>query len=220
MQFMDDDTLYLHGDTIRAVEDTLKQKSFYVYDNVRMFKKDMQAVCDSLTYGFADSLIKLFRDPVVWNGKNQLTGDTISILSFDNKLHKMFIKGNSMIISLTDSLYDFYDQIKGRNMIGYFKDGKMDVMDVLGNGQTLYYAKEEDRTYTGVNKAECSNIKIRFKDNDIYKIMFLSDPVATFYPLDQFPASESKMDSFVWFDKLKPEHKLDVFRSNDSLKTN
>ncbi|MFT6716351.1 MAG: lipopolysaccharide transport protein LptA [Saprospiraceae bacterium] len=220
IQYMDNDTMYLHGDTIRAVEDSLEQKSFYVYCNVRMFKKDMQAVCDSLTYGFSDSLIKLFRDPVVWNGKNQLTGDTISILSFDNKLHKMFITGNSKIISLTDSIYDFYDQIKGRNMVGYFKDGKMDVMDVLGNGQTLYYAKEEDSTYTGVNKAECSNIKISFKDSEIHKIMFLTEPVATFYPLNQFPASESKMDGFMWFDKLKPVRKSDVFRSNDSLKAN
>jgi len=220
VQYMEHDTLYMHGDTIRAVEDSSEMKSFYVYHNVRMFKNDMQAVCDSLTYGFADSLIKLFRDPVVWNGSNQLTGDTISILSFDNKLHKMFITGNSNIISQTDSTYDFYDQIKGRNMVGHFKDGKMDVMDVLGNGQTLYYAQEEDSTYTGVNKAECSNIKISFKDSEIYKIMFLTEPVATFYPLKQFPSSESKFDDFLWYDRLKPENKEDVFRSNDSLKAN
>jgi lipopolysaccharide transport protein LptA len=220
IQYMVDDTLYLHGDTIRAIEDSLEQKSFYVYHGVRMFKKDMQAVCDSLTYGFSDSLIKLFRDPIVWNGKNQLTGDTISILSFDNKLHKMYITGNSMIISLTDSVYGFYDQIKGRSMVGNFKDGKMDIMNVLGNGQTLYYAKEEDSTYTGVNKAECSNIRISFKDSDIYKIMFLSEPVATFYPLNEFPESEAKMEDFEWFDKLKPANKADVFRSNDPLKAN
>jgi lipopolysaccharide transport protein LptA len=220
VQYMEHDTLYMHGDTIRAVEDSSEMKSFFVYHNVRMFKNDMQAVCDSLTYGFADSLIKLFRDPVVWNGSNQLTGDTISILSFDNKLHKMFITGSSSIVSQTDSTYDFYDQIKGRNMIGHFKDGKMDVMDVLGNGQTLYYAQEEDSTYTGVNKAACSNIKIRFKNSEIYKIMFLTEPVATFYPLNKFPSSESKLDGFLWYDRLKPENKEDVFRSNDSLKAN
>ncbi len=216
IQYMDDDTLYLHGDTIKALEDSSAQKSFYVYHQVRMFKKDMQAVCDSLTYSFSDSLIKLFREPVVWNGNNQISGDTISILSYDNTLHRMFIDGNSFIVSLTDSLYNFYDQIKGRNMIGYFKDGKMDLMDVLGNGQTLYYAKEEDSTYTGVNKAECSNIKISFKENEIYKIMFLNEPEAAFYPLDQFPSAEAKIDGFVWFDKLKPIDKTDIFRLNVS----
>lgn len=220
IQYMEDDTLYLHGDTIRAIQDSAEQKSFYVYHGVRMYKQDMQAVCDSLTYSFADSLIKMFRDPIVWNGKNQLTGDTISILSYDNKLRKMYIKGNSIIVSLTDSVYDFYDQIKGRNMVGHFKDGKMDVMDVLGNGQTLYYAREEDSTYTGVNKAECSNIRISFRDNEIYKIMFLTEPVATFYPLDQFPETEAKLEGFLWYDKLKPVNREDVFKSNDSSKTN
>ena len=50
--------------------------------------------------------------------------------------------------------------------------------------------------------------------------MFLTEPSATFYPLNEFPLSESKMEGFMWFDRLKPEHKSDVFRSNVSLKAN
>lgn len=212
IQFLDGDTLYMHGDTIKANEDTLSQKSFYVYHGVRMFKNDMQAICDSLSYSVKDSLIKLFYAPVVWNAVNQLTGDSISLLSFDGQLHRMNINGNSMIISLTDSIHDFYDQIKGRKMIGYFKGGKMDYMDVKGNGQTLYYAKEDNGSYTGVNSAECSDIKIRFKKNEIDKILFLKMPEATFYPLNDFPKSSSKMDGFDWFEEYRPKNKIDVFR--------
>lgn len=218
VQYLDGDTLYMHGDTIRALEDSLQQKSFFVYYGTRMFKKDMQAVCDSLTYSFKDSLIQLFYNPIVWSGANQLTGDSISILSYDNKIKEMYIKGNSLIVSETDTVHEFYDQIKGRKMTGYFKDGKMDVMDVDGNGQTLYYAKEEDGKYTGVNKAECSKIKIRFQKNEIQKILFLQMPVATFFPLVDFPADESKLKGFVWLHEYRPKKASDVFKKEEIKK--
>ena len=215
IQELDDDTLYMHGDTIRAIEDSTEIKSFYVHYGVRMYKNDMQAVCDSMTYSFKDSLIRLFRDPIVWNGKSQLTGDSIKILTYDNKVHRLFIDGKSFIISESDSVYLLYDQIKGRKMIGYFLEGKLTTMDVNGNGQTIYYAKEEDGSYSGVNKADCSNIRIRFANNEIDEIVFLTLPEASFFPLNQFPEKDAKLDGFLWEIGRRPQSREDLFRTSN-----
>ena len=214
MQGSDNDTLYLTSDTLIATEDTLKNKSFYAFNNVQLFQNDMQGICDSLAYNFKDSLIRLYYDPVIWNGENQITGDTIEILSFDNKLQKLFIRRNGFIVSLTDSAPLRYDQIKGRNLVGYFKDGKMDIIHVLGNGQTIYYAKESDGKYSGVNKAICSNIKVTFKDAKVERIKFITLPEAIFYPLNDFPDSESKLEKFKWRETDRPKSKKSLSGRN------
>ena len=93
-----------------------------------------------------------------------------------------FVKNNGFISSLVDSSKSRYDQVKGRDLIGYFNNGKLDVMNVLGNGQTIYYAQEVDGKYTGVNKAICSNIQIHFNKGKIDRIKFITMPEATFFP--------------------------------------
>ena len=206
----DDDTLYLVCDTLLLKEENDTNKSFYAYWNVRLFQAEMQGKCDSLAYNMKDSLIKLFYDPVIWNGESQLTGDSIELLHYDNKLQKLFVKNNGFIVSLTDSIPLRYDQVKGRNLIGHFKKGKLAVMDVLGNGQTIYYAKEEDGKYTGVNKAICSDIEIKFKKGKIDRIKFITMPEATFYPLKDFPKSEELLKGFIWKNDERPNSLKDI----------
>ncbi len=214
MQGSDNDTLFLTSDTLIATEDTAGNKSFYAFNNVQLFQNEMQGICDSLAYNFKDSLIRLYYDPVIWNGESQITGDTIEILSFDNKLQKLFIKKNGFIVSLTDSTPMRYDQIKGRDLVGYFKDGKMDVMNVLGNGQTIYYAKEADGKFSGVNKAICSNIKVKFNNGKVDRIKFITLPEAIFYPLNDFPEDESRLDKFKWRDSDRPKSKKSLSGRN------
>lgn len=208
----EDDTLYLVCDTLLLKEENDSSKSFYAYWNVKLFQAEMQGKCDSLAYNMQDSLIKLFYDPILWNGESQLTGDSIELLHYDNKLQKLFVKNNGFISSLTDNTPPRFDQVKGRDLVGHFKQGKLAVMDVLGNGQTIYYAKEEDGKYTGVNKAICSDIQIKFKKGKIDRIKFITMPEATFYPLKDFPESEQKLDGFIWRGDQRPASLKDILR--------
>ncbi len=206
----EDDTLYLVCDTLLLKEENDSNKSFYAYWNVKLFQSEMQGKCDSLAYNMKDSLIKLFYDPIIWNGESQLTGDSIELLHYDNKLQKLFVNNNGLIVSLTDSTKNRYDQVKGRNLIGHFKKGKLAVMDVLGNGQTVYYAREEDGKYTGVNNAICSDIEIKFKQGKIDRIKFITMPEATFYPLNEFPESKHFLEGFIWKNNERPGSLQDI----------
>lgn len=208
----EDDTLYLVCDTLVLKEENDSNKSFYAYRNVKLFQAEMQGKCDSLAYNMEDSLIKLFYDPIIWNGESQLTGDSIELLHYDNKLQKLFVKNNGFITSLTDSTPWRFDQVKGRDLIGHFDKGKLTVMDVLGNGQTIYYAKEEDGKYTGVNQAICSDIKIQFSKGKIDRIRFITMPEATFYPLKDFPKSKQELKGFVWKIDERPASLKDILK--------
>lgn len=208
----DSDTLYLVCDTLLLREENDSNKSFFAYWNVKLFQAEMQGKCDSLAYNMQDSLIKLFYDPIIWNGESQLTGDSIELLHFDNKIQKLYVNNNGFIASLTDSTPERYDQVKGRDLVGHFEKGKLSVMDVLGNGQTVYYAKDEKDKYTGVNKAICSDIQIKFKAGKIDRIKFITMPEATFYPLKDFPKSEEMLDGFIWRGDQRPASLKDIIK--------
>jgi len=97
-------------------------------------------------------------------------------------------------------------------MIGYVVNGKLDHMDVNGNGQTLYYAREKEEII-GMNRAESSNISIRFKNGKIYRIVFLKQPEGELNPLQKLNQSDEKLSNFNWYINLRPLSKTDIFRT-------
>jgi hypothetical protein len=122
---------------------------------------------------------------------------------------EVLLKENSFIISQMDTL--MFDQIKGKNMIGYIKNNELFKIDVDGNGQTLYYAQDENETI-GLNRAESSKISITFKDGQVHRIALISDPVGTLKPILQLTVPDRKLQGFIWKEELRPFSKHDVFR--------
>ncbi|HEY4798593.1 MAG TPA: OstA-like protein, partial [Bacteroidia bacterium] len=173
-QYYNTDTLFLHADSLKAIDEhPLNKKNekdtsvtwrvMYAYHHVKFFREDMQGKCDSLIYFSKDSVMKLFKSPVLWSDKSQLTADKIEIHTGAKKncncteIKKMYMTNNAMIISKEDSVK--YNQIKGKDMTGYFKDNNIVKIFVEGNGQTIYFAKDKKK-FIGVNKADCSNMMI------------------------------------------------------------
>ena len=218
-QYFIKDTLTMHADTLRMLPDTLDKRRILAYHGVRMFKPDMQGICDSLSYSEADSTMSMFYEPVLWSEENQISGTQIDLLAYEGHIDKMFIVEKSFIISQTDSVH--YNQIKGREMIGYFTNNELRRVSVHGNGEAIYYATEEsgDTTGTapveiiGVNKGACSNIVIYIKDREIHRVNFITKPDNKFYPLDKIPAEELILKDFLWIDDKRPMSAKDLFRA-------
>lgn len=86
-------------------------------------------------------------------------------------------------------------------------------MQIVGNGESIYYAKDEAGGYIGVNKAVCSNMILYFDSTrQVSRICFLTKPDATLFPLGEFPMEESRLRNFSWLDSLRPKSKDDLFR--------
>ena len=205
------DSLFLHADTListQKIDSSGNFRTLRAFHHVKIFKESLQVKCDSLVYLFQDSTIHLFKNPVIWSEENQLTADKIVIYILDEKIDYINMTNNAFIISQKDT--SFFNQIKGKNMIAYVKDNKLEKIDVNGNGESVYFA-EDEKEIVGVNKSESSKMKILFKEGQVEQIKFLSKPKAILYPLKDFPETERLLKNFLWLDNERPKNKLDVF---------
>ncbi|MDP3928886.1 MAG: OstA-like protein [Bacteroidota bacterium] len=198
------DSLFLFSDTLLVAEKLGMQKQlFKAYHQVRIFKSDMQAVCDSLVYIQEDSLMQLFKAPVMWSGVNQITSDTILFYINNGKLDSFNLLNNAMIISKEKGAH--YNQIKGKNMSGAMDSSQLKDLLVFGNGQSIFYAKEDSLHYIGVNVIDCSEMNFEFMKGQIHKATFISSPDATLYPLDELKPEELRLKGFKWREALRPK---------------
>lgn len=188
------DTLFITGDTLRVALDTNMKRRIRVYRHTRFYKSDFQGKSDSLIYTQQDGTFHLYHNPVVWNEDNQLTADFIFMTTRKGHLDSLFMLGNAFLIALETA--DKYNQIKGRNMYGKFVDNELRSIYVSGNGQTVYYAYDEQDKEIGVNRADCSDLLIRIKTNKVERVTFIKKPNATLYPPGQIPKGELFLKGF------------------------
>ena len=204
------DSLYVHADTLRTVPnlDSIGGSILKAWYKVKIYRPDLQSMCDSLVYIDADSTFTFFGEPVLWSDENQLTASNIEVLMKNQQLERMEMTGVAMVISQKDSVK--YDQMRGKTMTGYFRNNQLHRIDVNGNGQTLYYALDQG-VIVGANKTECTNLSIFLKDNQISRVNYMTQPGGTYYPLDLLPAEEARLPDFKWALKYRPLKWQDVF---------
>ncbi|MFM2206698.1 MAG: hypothetical protein RL213_673 [Bacteroidota bacterium] len=223
VQFDEHDSLFLHADTLLAVgnpavADTDRTgKDVYAFHRVRMYKTDLQGSCDSLVYTFADSTIHFYRDPMLWSGPNQLTADSIRLVTGNKRLERIHLQRNAFITSQSDTLQTGpvdslgFNQISGKNMTGFFRDNELYRIDVSGNVQTIYYAKSKKGSDVAVNRADCSDMRIGVNKNEVRKITFVKDPEGTLYPVKDMKTSELRLKGFRWESEERPKNRTDIF---------
>ena len=210
------DSLYLHADSLFTMPDTIEGENIIkAYYGVRFYRTDVQGICDSLVYFTKDSTVQLINNPVIWSEIHQLSAESIELIQHANAPDEIHMFKNSFIISEQET--DMFDQIKGKNMVGYVINGKLDHMNVDGNGQTLYYAREKE-DIIGMNRAESSNISIRFKDGKIHRIAFQNQPEGELIPMLDLTENDKRLSDFKWQINLRPVSKNDIFRNSDMTK--
>lgn len=194
----ENDTLFLNADTLVSLDNKeTKVKKLYAYKKVLMYKSDMSAKCDSLSYNVSDSTIYFYQKPIIWNTKNQSEADSINIGLRHNKIKIMNMKGKSFVISI-DTLVN-YNQIKGRKMVVNFTDSsRVEKVTVEGNGESIYYAIDEKNTVTGMNRVQCGKMNINFAKNKVSRIAFLAKPDGKFIPPKEIKPDDKELDGFRW----------------------
>ncbi|HFA51753.1 MAG TPA: hypothetical protein ENJ95_22280 [Bacteroidetes bacterium] len=177
-------------------QNSQEERIILAYNDVRIYKSDLQALCDSLAYSSADSLFKLFDEPIIWSDTSQFTADHIDIQLANNAIDRIFMKENSFIVNSPDEL--FFNQIKGRNSTAFFRSGELRNVRVVGNAESVYYALDDDRAYIGVNKTLCSEMKILFGNNEVEGIVFYAQPKANLFPMKDADHEALKLEGFSW----------------------
>lgn len=205
------DSLFMHADTLWLYLDKHKEtKKMLAYHGVRFYRKDLQGVCDSLAYTMDDSTMTMFKNPVIWSGANQLTSDTISLVIKNGEMDTMTMADNAFIISKDST--QMFNQIKGRVMVGYFNQNRINRMRVDGNAQSIYWLRNDYKQLIGLNKAEASNMIIKIRNNKIVGINYLDKPTETLYPPKKSKDKNSILAGFNWLNYLRPKSKQNIFK--------
>ncbi len=199
------DTLYLAADTLHSIDSEIKEEQkMLAYHHVKIYRKGLQGKADSMSYHISDSIIFFYNDPILWNDETQITGDSINVTIENSQIKELITKGNAFIIS--EDSTENYNQLKGREMVSHFKDNKISSVNVFGNGESNYYAiEEETNELMGMNNIICSSMKIRFVNNSVNNISYYTKPVGKFIPMHELKESEKKLKGFSWRIEERPE---------------
>jgi len=204
------DTLYMAADTLLSVEArpgrAVQRPVLYAWPKVQIFRGKMQGRCDSLTYDRQDSVIYLNRDPVVWQARNQLTSDSMNLRFKRGQLDRASLFANAFAIQ-EDTVLD-YNQVKGRNMVAYFRRSQMARIDVLGNAESLYYTLEGDTAMSGMNKSFSASMTLRFVDNKIKNLTWVGNPDASYIPIHELKATDKELKGFRWRPTERPTRRV------------
>ncbi|MEP7079747.1 MAG: OstA-like protein [Ginsengibacter sp.] len=193
---------------ISATDSTLRY--FIAFHHVRIFNDSMQSVCDSLFLFTKDSVFRLYKDPIVWNGQSQVTGDTIFLFTKNKKPARFFAFDNSMVVNRTHE--GFYNQVSGKTTNGYFIDGEIDYARVKGSqAESIWYMQNEDSSYVGMNRAAGDVLDLYFKKQQLKKVLYINDVKGNLYPMKQIPADQIELKGFQWLESKRPKNKLELF---------
>lgn len=204
----------LANDSLRT--DTLARKTdkeprlVLAYHRVRFFRGDLQGKCDSLIYWSKDSTIQMFTQPVIWSGRNQISSRYIEMINRAKDPDEIRMKDDAFIVAMEEDSIRF-NQIKGKNMTGYVRNNELEKIDVNGNGESNYYARDKDGII-GLNKAQSSNITIYMNKGRVKKISFIKSPDGELKPLADLAENDKLLPGFSWLDEIRPKNKEDIFR--------
>ena len=174
------------------------------YRNVRIFRKDFQAVCDSLSTSTLDSVIRMYIEPVLWQGESQVTSEVVNMYTSNQQIVRSEFTGKPMMVSKIDTLH--YNQIAGKTMISHFRDNSIYRNDVDGNAQTIYYMQDEGSPEVqGLMYIESANMTFFIEGSAVSGITYRGSPTYTIYPMDKIPETQPLfLQDFAWHADRRP----------------
>ena len=207
------DSLFMHADTLQMYTYYLNTDSMFretrAYHKVRMYRADVQGVCDSLVFSSKDSCLTMYYDPILWNNNQQLLGEKIMIYMNDSTIDWAHIQNQALSVEQLDSTS--YNQVTGKEMKAWFQGGEMRKVDVIGSVRLVYYPMESDSTLIGMNVSETSLLNMFLENRKMKKMIMSPKSNGTLHPTLQRPPEKMKLDNFVWFDYIRPLDKEDIF---------
>jgi len=211
VNFVDNDSVYIHGKKL-MVTGKEGDRIIRAFNNVRFYKTNMSGKCDSIHSSSKISLTKLIGNPILWNGESQITGDIMHLIGdkITQKLDSLKVLNNTFLIS-KDTVGTGYNQTKGQNLFGKFKDGRLHEVDIIKNAEVIYYMRNETNELIGINKNVSSKINIIFDNNTIEDITFFKQVDGIIYPESELPENARTLRGFNWRGEERIKSKDDIF---------
>lgn len=226
------DSVYLHADTLMVTgkEENRITRAYY---NARLYKSDLAGKADSIHVNHKTGLTQLInlsrfsstdafatkRKPALWNLGNQMTGDTIHLISNveTEKLDSLKVFNNAFLVSKDTISEDGYNQIKGQRLIGLFRDNELYNVDIIKNAETIRYMRNKTNELIGIQKSKSGSINIQIIDQAIEEVIFKNQIDGNIFPEADFPRSGRRLRGFDWRGEERPMSVEDLFKDDPPL---
>lgn len=211
------DSLYMHGDTL-MVTGKPEARILRAFRNARFYKTDLSGKCDSIHFEEKTGITQLIRNPVIWNAENQMTGDSIHLLSDleTEQLDSLKVINNAFVISQDTIGMTGFNQAKGKDLFGKFIENELKLVDLVKNTEVIYYMYNDDQELIGINKTICSAIRMTLAANDFEDITFITNPDGDIFPESELPENSRKLKGFIWRGDERIRTKDDIFDEDDN----
>ncbi|MFL5752951.1 MAG: hypothetical protein ACJ76F_06050, partial [Bacteroidia bacterium] len=160
--------------------------------------------------------------PLLWSGSNQLTAKEIKVVTGANSIKYFEMSNNAFIVSQVDSLPQTdsvaqltnvkYNQLKGKDIKGYFVKDTISKVDIIGNAQAVYYIKNEKKKLVGLNRTDCLSMHVFMKKGELNRVTFITKPVSTIFPMAEVDPAEHRLKGFAWYGHKRPKSKGDLLK--------
>jgi hypothetical protein len=227
----DRDSIYIHGDTL-MVTGKAENRITRAFYNAKLYKSNLSGKADSIHVDHQKGLTQLInisnveynsafqkkRHPILWNLKNQITGDSIHLISDTKteKLDSLKVFFNAFVIS-KDTIGDGYNQISGKTLYGIFENNQLNTIDVLKNAETIYYLRNGENELVGIDKSKSGKIKIWLSDNTIEEIRKINQVEGNTIPEEDFLEKDKLLIGFEWRETERPKSVQDLFIDDPPL---
>ena len=231
MEYSKGDTLYMHGDTIRGFRTinevilnpkdsiptiTLDTTHFIVANpRVRIYRSDIQGVCDSMTFRQQDSLLIMDKFPVIWSGNRQILGNVIEVHFNDSTANWARLPETGFASEHVEG--EFYNQMSGKKMFATFENESLKTLNIEGNVMAIYLPLENDSTYNKIVNVESSFLEAEFNEDNLERCKIWSQSNGTVTPLYLAKKSLFYLPKFKWYESIRPKYPMDVFNVSPEM---
>ncbi|PBQ34320.1 hypothetical protein CNR22_21935 [Sphingobacteriaceae bacterium] len=210
-RIMEKDTLFIAADTLYHRDLDSVNNFLNAYHHVKIYKTDLQAMCDSATMNTQDSLMKLFNTPVLWSTNSQATSKIIKVDIGKSSVKGFHLEGKAFLIQQVDTLNNKnkFNQLSGRAIDGLISNDTIRRVIVTGNADVLYYPKNKEKLI-GLNKTNCSEIYMWFKKGDIEKVTMKPLTNGDIDPIKLVDVENAKIKGFNWQYAKRPRSRFEL----------
>ena len=213
--YSQEDTLYMHADSMKVYTFNINTDSMYrkvhCFNHVKVYRQDIQAICDSLVFNSQDSCMTMYRDPIAWTGTRQILGEIIKVYMNDSTVREAHVINQALSVERIPG-EKYFNQLSSKEISGYFIKGKIRRVFASGNAKAIFYPiDDKDSTLQGHIYIETDTIKMFISPERKLEKIWTPKNTGVMLPMTQIPAEKLKLPEFAWFEELRPTDPEDVF---------
>ena len=210
VRIVNQDSLFLAADTLYHIDVDSVENFLNAFHHVRVYKKDLQAICDSATLNTSDSLMQLFNQPVLWSDDMQATSRIIKVDIGKNEIKGFTLDGKAFLMEQLDSSdTDKFNQLTGRIITGVISAYTVRRVKATCNAEIFYYPTNNDKVM-GLNKTTTNEVTMWFKSGQANRVSMKPKTDGHIDPLKEVDQANAKLKGFNWQADKRPRSRFDL----------